>query len=72
VDVADVGVDGRMDGVDQAIGQPQGVALRQALPRAELVVDGLDSVMADQSRVCSRSRIASSTESRSRTRDASA
>ena len=41
VDVADVARDRVVDGVDQPVGQPQRVALRQALPRAEFVVDGL-------------------------------
>ena len=30
-----------VDGVDETVGQPHRVALRQTLPRAELVVDGL-------------------------------
>ena len=30
-----------VDGVDQAVGQPQRIALGQSMPRSELVVDGL-------------------------------
>ena len=30
-----------VDGVDEPVGQPHRVALREALPGAELVVDGL-------------------------------
>ena len=41
VDVADVAGDRVADGIDEPVGQPQRVALGQALARAELVVDGL-------------------------------
>ena len=41
VDVADVADDRVLDLVDQPVGQSQRIALSQALPRAELVVDGL-------------------------------
>ena len=41
VDVADVVVDRVVDLVDEPVGQPQRIPLGQALPGAELVVDGL-------------------------------
>ena len=43
VDVADVPGDRVLDRIDKAVGQPHRVALGQALPGAELVVDGLSA-----------------------------